>query len=65
MKMDKKERESLKEKVEALGFKVAKVQNVISNGNKIRMDKGQGTKWSDEKRMIAILIEVDDIVSKD
>lgn len=58
--MNKDQKEKLKQEVEALGYKVSKVQSVISNGNKIRLDKGQGLRWSDEKKMIAVLIEVDD-----
>ena len=65
MKLDKKQRDKLKEEIKALGYNVNNVQNVISNGKKIRLDLGQGTKWQDEKRMIAVLIEVNESDTKD
>lgn len=55
-------KEEIKDKVESLGFKVAKVQDVWSNGNKMRLYRKQDTNrrtFEGERKMIAILVEVE------
>jgi uncharacterized protein YukE len=72
--MDKKEKGKIKEQVEALGFEVAGVQAVWSNGKASRKYVGQddmngwNQRYQKEKgyrKMVAVYIEVDEIVSED
>lgn len=62
MNLDKQQKQELKEKIESLGLEVANMKYVWSNGNKMRLYKGQDKhpyrNEENDRKMIAVLIEI-------